>query len=114
MNDRLRNSRPLFAPLLGFFLTLNMTGCTDARRVTLTAVGHEVSADIEGTQSVDDQPTQTVISSQFGKVMVERSRVRVEGLQWAAIAEHVPIAVKIFEHKLTVKAGGVFIARTIR
>ena len=101
-------------PLLALTLGWAVTACTNARHVMVNAVNHEIRADIEGTHSIDEQPTHAIISGQFGKVTIERSRVRVEGLEWVTIPEDSPVAVRIVKHKLTVKAGGVSIVRTIR
>jgi hypothetical protein len=115
MNIKTRNwRRPFVVSLQAFILASTLTGCREAEHVIFNGVGHEISADIEGTHSIDAQLTQAVISSQFGKVTVERSRVRVDESQWVAIREDVPVTVRLFEHKLTINAGRVSIARTIR
>ena len=115
MNAKIRNGWLTgVVAILALTLGWSVTACTNARHVILNAVGHEIRADIEGTHSIDEQPTHAIISGQFGKVTIERSRVRVEGLEWVAISENAPVAVRIVKHKLTVRAGGVSIARTIR
>ena len=93
-------------------LMLTVAGCSKTTEITTNAAGHPIRADIKGNHSIETQSDQGVISSPFGKVTIERARVRVEGAPWAAIPEGVPIKVSIAKGKVRVNAGSVTIART--
>ena len=95
----------LFAVLVG--------ACSPVSKIALRAAGHEITAEIEGKQSVESLPTHAIVGSEFGKVTIEETRVRVEGLNWTQIPAGVPVKVSIKRGKLQVVAGSVRIGRTI-
>jgi hypothetical protein len=97
---------------LSTLLPLLFAGCTETTSITTHAAGHEITADIEGTPSVENEPTRAVIGGPFGTVTIERERVRLDDLQWTTIQADVPVWVSIRRHKVRVKAGRVTIART--
>ena len=107
-----KNSRFSFAALL-IVILLAATGCHRTTHVTTAAAGHQINADIEGNHSIESQTNQCVISSQFGKITVERSRVQLDDARWTTIPEDVPVRLRISSGKLWVNAGSVTTSRTV-
>jgi hypothetical protein len=95
-----------------FGLLLILTGCHNSSQIITKAAGHPITAVIEGTHSVDTQPTGAVICSQFAKVRIERARVQLDGVRWTTIPQDVPVKVGIFRHKQWLTAGPVTITQT--
>jgi hypothetical protein len=93
-------------------LALAITGCEKSTHIATQAGGHQVRAIIAGNHSIDSQPDQGTISSRFGKVTIERARVRIDDAAWAAIPEAVPIEVTVSRHKVLLTAGPVTVERT--
>jgi len=95
-------------------LLLALTACSKSTHISTNAAGHAISADIVGDHSIDSQADQAVISSEFGKVTIERARVRLEDGPWTTIPEGLPVVVGISRHKRWVTAGPVSIKETTR
>lgn len=107
--------RPRFTAvaMLGL-LMLASTGCTKSTHITTKAGGHQIRAEIVGNHSIDSQPDRGTISSQFGKITIERTRVKFDDAPWTTIPEAAPVKVSISRGKLSLAAGSVTIKRTIR
>lgn len=90
------------------FLPL-LTGCDRGARVELHAAGHPITVRVAGNHSIDTKPTGAEVRSQYGTIRIERSRVQLDGLNWTAIPEDVPVHVGISKHKQWVTAGRVTI-----
>jgi len=99
--------------LLGI-LMLAVNGCTKSTRVTTSAAGHEINAVIAGNHSIDSQSGQGVITSEFGQITIERTRVKLGDAPWTTIPENVSVEVSISKGKLWLAAGNVTTSRTIR
>jgi hypothetical protein len=89
-----------------------LTGCHKSTQIVTSAAGHPITAMVEGTHSVDTQPTGAVIRSEFGKVTIERTRVQLDSVRWTTIPQHVPVRVSISSHKQWLSAGPVTITQT--
>ena len=94
-------------------LLLVITGCTKSTHLTTKAGGHEIRAKIVGNHSIDSQPDQGTISSPYGKITIERARVKFDDSPWTAIPEGVPVEVSISKGKMWLSAGSVTIKRTV-
>lgn len=103
---RLATSIPLV------LLTLAVAGCSQSTEVTTRAAGHPIRAVIQGNHSIESHPDQGVITSPFGKVLIEPSRVRVDRAPWATVPEGALIKVSIARGRVRVNAGGVTVSRT--
>lgn len=87
---------------------LACTGCSQTGGVSRThlvtvAAGHQISADIEGVASIENQNAQTVIFSQFGQIVIERSRVLLGSNVWTDIPDGVPITLNFTQDKYSVQ-----------
>jgi hypothetical protein len=100
--------------VVSFVLLLGMTGCAKSTRISTRAAGHEINAVITGDHSIETQSDQGVISSPFGKVVIERARVKLDDAPWLKIPEDVSVEVKITRSKLWLSAGRVTTSRTIQ
>ncbi len=95
-------------------LMLAITGCTKSTHVTTNAGGHQIRAVIAGDHSITSQPDQGTISSPFGKITIERSRVKFDDAPWTTIPEAVPVQVRMSKGKLWLAAGPVTLKQTVR
>lgn len=89
-------------------LLLVFTGCRKRKSVSQThlvtvAAGHEISADIDGVASFDNQNAQAVIVSQFGQIVIERSRVLFGSNAWTDIPDGAPITLNFSQDKYSVQ-----------
>jgi len=100
------------AIMLGLLL-LASAGCAKSTHLTTKAGGHEIRADIVGNHSIDTQPERGTISSSYGTVTIERTRVKVDDADWTAIPEGVPVEVSISKGAVRLAAGKVTIKRTV-
>jgi hypothetical protein len=87
-------------------------GCAKATHIVTRMAGHQITAVIQGNHSIETQGPQGKISSQFGKITIERARVRLDDDGWTKIPEDVPLEVTISRGKIHVTAGSVRITRT--
>ncbi len=108
------NSMNLMRTPLLLVPLLAMLGCTKVNRVSTHAVGHPVTVRVVGTHSIDEDDNRGVISSQYGRVTIERDRVKLNDAPWTAIRENVPIDVRISKGTLSVAAGSTTTSVTIR
>jgi len=104
----LRQTPLLLVPLLA------MLGCTKVSRVSTHAAGHPVTLSVAGTHSIDEDDNRGVISSQYGRVTIERERVQLNDAPWTPIRENVPIDVRISKGTLSVAAGSTTTSVTVR
>ncbi len=93
-------------------LGLVVAGCAKDTHIVTRMAGHEITAVIQGNHSIATQGPQGKISSQYGKITVERSRVQLDDDGWTKIPEDVPMEVTISRGKIQVTAGPVRITRT--
>jgi hypothetical protein len=93
-------------------LVLAAAGCAKSTHIATRMAGHQITAIIQGNHSIESEGPQGMISSQFGKITVERSRVRLDDDGWTKIPEDVPLEVTISRGKIHVTAGSVRITRT--
>jgi hypothetical protein len=110
----MKTSSFIFRTLPVAALLLALTACSKFTHIATNAAGHSISAEIEGDHSIDSQTNRAVISCQFGKITIERARVRLEDGPWTAIPQEVPVTVGIARHKRWVTAGSVAIKETSR
>ena len=106
--------KPYLLGLLSCLLLLGLTSCTKSTHVSTNAAGHQITAEIVGSHSIDSHPDRGTISSPFGKITIEPTRVKFDEESWNAIAEGVPIEVRISRGKLWLAAGSLSMKRTIR
>jgi len=97
--------------LLG--LVMLITGCAKSTHLTTRAGGHEIRAEIVGNHSIDTQPERGTISSSYGTVTIERTRVKVDDADWTTIPEGVPVEVSISKGTVRLAAGKVTVKRTV-
>jgi hypothetical protein len=114
IRHRPTNARRFTAVAILSLLMLAIIGYGKSTRITTRAAGHQISADIVGDHSIDSQPDHGVISSQFGKIVIERARVKLDDAPWTKIPEDVSVEVSISKGKLWLAAGPVTTSRTIR
>jgi len=106
------NPRFIMTALLGLVM-LVIAGCAKSTHLTTKAGGHEIRAEIVGNHSIDTQPERGTISSPYGKITIERARVKFDDSPWTAIPERVPVKVSISKGKLWLAAGSVTVKRTV-
>jgi hypothetical protein len=111
LNFPMKRSPAITAIVL--LLTLGVAGCAKSTQVTSSAAGHQINANIQGDHSIDSGTDHGVISSKFGKVVVEKERVQIDNGAWTEIPEGVPVGVKISKHDVLVTAGSVKIKRSV-
>ncbi len=87
-------------------------GCARDTHIVTRMAGHQITAVIQGNHSIESQGPQGKISSQFGRVTIERARVQLDNDGWTKIPEDVPMEVTISRRKIHVTAGSVRITRT--
>jgi hypothetical protein len=109
----IRRSIPSFCATIFASLVLLVSGCNRGEAIVTHAAGHEITAHIRGSHSVTNREDSTIIGSQFGAVIVERTRVRIEGQDWNTIPADVPVSIDIRPGKLRITAGRVRISRTV-
>ena len=93
---------------------LAMTGCTKSERITTSAAGHEITLIIKGDHHIESHPSQGIISGDWGRIIIEPTRVQIDQGAWSQIPQNVPMNVSISQWKQTVSAGNVTIKRTTR
>jgi hypothetical protein len=103
----------IMAAMLGLGLLL-ITGCTKYTRITTTAAGHLIHAEIAGDHAIDSHPDRGTICSPSGKITIERARAKFDDSPWTAIPEGVPVNVSISKGKLSLAAGRVTIKQTVQ
>src|SRR5579859_6015832 len=86
---------------------LAFTGCDKSTSVTTNAGGHPIHAVIAGDHSITSLPDHGTITSPFGKVTIERMRVKIDDDQWMTILETVPIEIHISKGNVWLHAGPV-------
>ncbi len=102
----------LFRAVRVTILLLGLSACRPSTQISTQAAGHAITANLEGSHSLDTQPDRVVITGEFGKITVEPARVRLGDGPWTKIHEQVPIEVGIAKHKRWITAGGVRIKET--
>lgn len=103
-----------FLTLLACVATAALTGCDRTTRITTRGAGHDIVADLAGIHSIDTANGRAVISSEFGKVTVERARIQIGHAPWAQIPEGARVLVRIVRHKTKVQAKAVTIEQSSR
>lgn len=114
LSQLVKRSSLIPAQLIVLSLLLLLTGCHRSVRIALHSAGHSITVFVEGDHSIDTSPTGAVIRTQYGDVSVERSRVKLNELDWVAIPADVPVSVGISKHKRWLKAESVTIRQTSR
>jgi hypothetical protein len=104
----------ILAKLIVLCLLIGLTGCHRSVRIELHSAGHPISVLVEGNHSVDTKPTGAEIRTPYGTICIERTRVKLNGLNWTAIPEDVPVRVGISKHKQWITAGPVTTKQTSR
>ena len=110
----MKTSSIIFRAIPVAALLLALTACSKSTHIATNAAGHPILAEIEGDHSIDCQSNRAVISCQFGKITIERARVRFEDGPWMTIPQALPVTVGIARHKRWVTAGSVAIKETSR
>jgi hypothetical protein len=95
-------------------LVLVFGGCTNRAHFETSGGGHKIFASVEGGHSIESRATHAAITSQFGEVMIERDRARIDQGRWEKIPENVPVKTSISKHTVSIRAGAVTISRTMR
>lgn len=95
-------------------LALLAAGCTKLPMIATEGAGHVITAEIEGTPSIETHSELAVISGPHGRVMIERERMRLDDLEWTTIPANVPVQISLKRNKAKIIAGNVTIGRTIR
>lgn len=95
------------------FIALNLflpalTGCSKPKSVSHThlatvAAGHQISAEIDGVTSIDNQNTQAVINTQFGQIFIGRSYVLLGSNAWTSIPDGASITLNFSQDKYSVQ-----------
>ncbi len=93
-------------------LLVAVAGCGAHKTITTRAGGHDIHLVVAGNPSLDTHPDQGVLSSQYGRITIEKARARVDDAPWSAIPEGVPVEAEISKGRVSVTAGGVSIRRT--
>ncbi len=107
-------SRSLLNALSAVAFLLTLTACRRSAHVSTHSAGHEISAEIEGNHSVDNQTNRAVFTSEFGTITVESNRVRLGEGPWTKIPEAVPLDLGISKHKRWVTADGVSVRVSVK
>lgn len=90
------------------------TACTQQPQISTQAAGHAVTARIKGNGTkVENRSDGALLSSEFGQVNIERTRMRIEGNSWVQISEGTPITLNIERGRITLNAGKVSVSRTV-
>jgi len=86
-------------------LLLAQTACNvkSQTHLTTTAAGHSITADIDGVASLENNETNTVITTKFGSIVIDRSYVSLGSQKWTDIPEGVPITLNFSENKYSVQ-----------
>jgi hypothetical protein len=93
---------------------LALMGCTRAPQISTQAAGHAITARIKGDATkVESRSDGARLSSEFGEVTVERTRMRIDDASWLNIAEGAPVTVSIERGRISVQAGAVSVSRTV-
>lgn len=110
-----RSWRPLFGgAALAVLISVFVTACGMRTTYSTTAVGHSITAYIDGkTRSIETLPTAAIIRGAAGRVTIERERVRIDDNPWTAIPRGVDVEVMIRAGRVRVVAGRVTIERTV-
>ena len=110
MNESSFGSRPrsqLATIAATTLLAFVVAGCSKGTHVTTKAAGHEIHAVVSGTHAVDSTADSAVISSEFGAITIERSRLKLGNNKWTKIPEDAEVEVRISKGKLWASAGNV-------
>jgi hypothetical protein len=93
---------------------LTTAACSQGKQLSTHAAGHTIGAQIRGdSTTVEGHADGALLGSEFGKVRVERSRMRIEGEGWVKIAEDAPVTVSIQRGRIRLTAGKVSVGRTV-
>lgn len=97
------------------FISLgSLAACATSARFETTGGGHPIVATVTGPLTVDSRATHATIATPSGVVTIERTRARIGDGPWEPIPEHVPVRVRMSKHTVSIRAGSVTIARTMR
>lgn len=99
------------AALAGVLLVFS--GCGHSSVIDTKAGGHQIRAVIAGELSINSQPEGVTITSAFGTVTVERTRVQIGSGPWSMIPEAVPVELRMSKGKIALTAGSLTIRQTI-
>jgi hypothetical protein len=91
-----------------------LAACVTSARFETTGGGHPISATVNGHVTIDSLDTHATIATQTGSVTIERTRARIADGPWETIPEHVAVKVTMSKHAVSIRAGAVTIARTMR
>jgi hypothetical protein len=92
---------------------LAVSGCGHSTVINTQAGGHQIRAVIAGNHSLNSQPESATITSAFGTVTVERTRVQIGSAPWNKIPEAVPVELSMSKGRIALTAGSVTIKQTI-
>jgi hypothetical protein len=112
-----RNQRKiagLFPMLIAsLLLMLGPVGCEKTTRISTAAAGHEITAVVSGDHSIDSQTDHGIISSPYGTVTIESSRMKLDDAPWTTIPVKSAVKVKISRGKVLLTAGNITVKRTV-
>jgi hypothetical protein len=110
----MRTTSPALASLIFGMLLAASSGCDRPPDLFTEAAGHAISARIEGPHTVVSEAGHALITGAFGKVTIERGRVKVDDGSWTSIPEGVPVSLEMASSRLRLKAGNVTISHSVR
>jgi hypothetical protein len=93
---------------------VSLAACATSARFETIGGGHPIVASVTGPHTIESRETHATIATQSGVVTVERTRTRIDDGPWTTIPEHVPVLVEISTHTVSIHAGPVTVARTMR
>jgi hypothetical protein len=100
--------------LLMIVLLLVLPACSKTSHITTTAPGHKVTGAIQELTSVDNQAGQTVITSQFGTITIERNRVLFNGAEWTTIPADAALELTLTKHKRSLTTSSKTTRKTVK
>lgn len=110
----MRIATPTLASLTFGMLLSALSGCDRPPDLFTEAAGHAISARIKGPHTVVSEAGHVLIAGAFGKVTIERGRVKVNDGSWTSIPEGVPVSLEMSRSRLRLKAGNVTISHSVQ
>jgi len=105
---------PALALLTLGTLLAALSGCDRPPDLFTEAAGHAIAARIKGPHTVVSEAEHALIAGPFGKVTIERARVKVNDGSWTSIPEGVPVSLEMASSRLHIKAGNVTISHSVQ
>lgn len=101
-----------FRVLPAVLLLFLLVGCDKSTRISTAAAGHKINAVITGAHSIDTHDDHGVITSPYGTVTIESTRIRLDGGSWTTIPAKSLVEIRISRGKVLLAAGNVSVKRT--